>query len=839
MEESFVNLNTLCTGSSRFLPEYKQRLSEELKEISATDNAEYFLELVDKGDKYANENNLLVPFLLGVCDDFDPDKPPSVEYGDFPDIDCDFLPKVKEYLKEEYCRKTFGEEYCCNIATYTKFGIRSSLIDMARVLGLDRKEILEITTDLHVKDDEGEVLTWDKAVELYDNLRDYLNKYPELAKAAQKLINRNRGMGIHASGLIIAGVPLKDFVPLVKPKQDGQIASAWVEGLSGTDLGAVGLIKFDFLGLDATQKIAEACRLMEDYDRACAVVKEFDDEKICALPGSHNWSDLSYLNDKESLEMADKGHLKMVFQFDGSLGIRKLAKLGGVTSFDDLVAYTSLFRPSAMKSNMHLDYCARKRGVQKYDIHPLLQSILGYTYGVLVYQEQAIRILHVVGKIPLKDCEMVRKAISKKKLDKFQKYKDIFVKNGQVTLGWDEEKTTELWNFIEDFSGYGFNLSHATAYTYNSARTLYLKRHRPKKFFPSFLNNTHPTGPEDYQKLKEYIQEANKFGSPVEKPDINLSKHKFKWVDGKLHYPFNKIKGLGEEVAQRIESLQPYRNYQDFIERFGSDAKANVALIALGLFKEKDRKTLYQFYESYKEYDKKCKYRDRMFNMHQQKFIREVKEMTGIDVDVLAESVVEEVFNNFPESHGLYRKVLNLCRRYLRVLETHQKKLDEPRPQIDSFVPSEIKDKEIESLLTSPIEQAEELYLGFRWLNPVEAALGKPSELTIENYELQGWHTGPVEVIVNGVKEQTSKKGTKFYVAEIEDANGRKKWVNIWNADYNQFKQELVRGNVVVMRLKSPTPPYKTYSLADSGKRFGVPPKQQDFRVTVIKWREQ
>src|SRR5581483_7788345 len=177
--------------------------------------------------------------------------------------DLDFNDEVRKYLKEKYSREQFGAEYVCNIASYTTFGLRSALIDMARVFGEDRNEILALTTRLGIKDDEGEPLTWDKALELYDDLREYCEKHPDLAEAAKKILNRNRGMGQHASGLIISGKKISDFVPLVRGKE-GLPASAWVEGLHGTDLGAVGLIKFDFLGLDANNKVAIACKLIKE-----------------------------------------------------------------------------------------------------------------------------------------------------------------------------------------------------------------------------------------------------------------------------------------------------------------------------------------------------------------------------------------------------------------------------------------------------------------------------------------------------------------------------------------------------------------------------------------------
>lgn len=330
---------------------YLKRLDEELWAISAQNEDSYFLDLHNNKKRFQeNENNLLVAYLLGLANNYNPNKDPECTYGEFPDIDIDFIPGPRSYLKEEWAKKEFGSDKVCNIATYTTFGLRNSLLDMARVFGLDHKEIQSITKNLGAKDDEGEMLTWDKALELYDNLKEYVEQHPEMAKAAKKLIGRCRNLGVHASGLIISGVPIDEHVPLVVPPKATQPASAWVEGLHGTDLGAVGLVKFDFLSLDGNTKIAEGCHLASTkLGQSINTIKDAMPFKVSALPGKGNWSDLSYLNDQESLKMANDGDLKMIFQFDGSDGIRRLAKQGGVTQFEDLVAYTSIYRPSVMK----------------------------------------------------------------------------------------------------------------------------------------------------------------------------------------------------------------------------------------------------------------------------------------------------------------------------------------------------------------------------------------------------------------------------------------------------------------------------------------------------------
>jgi hypothetical protein len=429
--------------------DYEARLNDELREIDAQNEYGYFFEMHEKGHRWAgNENNLLIPYLLGAVGDYRPNDKPKYKYGEFPDIDTDYNPVVRDYLKNDWAPRYFGPEHVCSIGSYNSFGIKSALIDMARVHGKSRSEILELTTKLGLKDEDGKALTWDKALEEYPELRRYCEENPDVAEAAKRLLHRNRGMGMHAGGLIVSSIRLDDLVPLVKGKDNAQV-SAWVEGLHGQDLGPMGLVKFDLLVITNLVQIS----------RAVAMVKRRHGlSSFCALPGMRDWSDTSYLDDEKAIAMANRGDLKGIFQFD-SEGIRSMVKMGGVTGFDDLVAYSSLYRPGPMAAKAHERYAMRKRGREAYDIHPLLRLVLEGTYGLMIYQEQCMQVLHLVGGIPLRDCEALRKAISKKDEKKFKSYKEKFIANGQVSLGWSAEELEELWRTVEAFSGYSFNKS--------------------------------------------------------------------------------------------------------------------------------------------------------------------------------------------------------------------------------------------------------------------------------------------------------------------------------------------------------------------------------------------
>jgi len=429
---------------------YQKRLKWEIEEIEAKNKIDYFYNLYEKNIRYAvNQNNLLICWLLGVVPEHSIELDPTCTYGDFPDIDSDYIQQVRNYIKESWAPKTFGEEYVCNIGNYTTFGIKSALIDMVRVYGKSRDEILGLTKSLDAKDDEGKDMTWDAAMKLYPDLKKYCSDNKDIAESAKKLLHRNRGMGVHAGGLIISSTPLSDLVPLVKRKDSPQ-ASSWVEGLHGQDLQPVGLVKFDLLVVSNLLQVALCCELVKSRHNL---------ESICALKGRSDWSDVAaWRNDPLSISMANIGDLKGIFQFDSET-VRNMCRTGGVDNFEDLVAYTSLNRPSALNMKMQERYIERKKKREDYQLHPLMQPILGETYGVMIYQEQVMRVLNVVGNIPLKDCELVRKAISKKKVESFIKYKEAFLINGKKNLGISEEAINHLYQQVEAFSEYGFNKS--------------------------------------------------------------------------------------------------------------------------------------------------------------------------------------------------------------------------------------------------------------------------------------------------------------------------------------------------------------------------------------------
>lgn len=878
--------------------ECQKRLELELQEIKKKDEAWIFLRFykavkhnkIERIEK--NEHNLFIWWVLDVCPNVNFDKPPSYTDAEFPDVDIDYHPVVREYLKDDYSFRQYGKQHVCNIGSYQTYGVRSSLIDMARVLGYDRDEINFITKKMGMKDDEGDDVTFEsleeafKKIEQKEKEKKSLTKYEQVAKelhaykkehedvweAAKHLVvsqidwkkfdykkppHRKKSMGQHASGLIISSANLPQFVPLIVPpgsREQGIQATAWVEGLADTDCSSVGLIKFDYLSLEANAKVAECNRL---------IMERHGLSSMWALPGLANWSDISYLNDPKALAMADSGDLKGIFQFDSS-GIRKLAKKGGVTSFDDLVAYSALYRPGPMDEGMHDEYCDRKNGKKEYQIHPLLQPILGKTYGVLVFQEQVMRVLNVVGDVPLKDCEAVRKAISKKKKDKIEQVKEMFVENGKLKLNESAEYLIDFFAQIEAFAGYGFNLSHAVAYTYITARQLVQKAHYPLEFFTAALRSLKTAD----ARIATYIQDARKRGIPINGLDLNRSKFDFEIAsDDEIYYGFNKIKGVGHDVASRIVELQPFAGFQDFLDRFGTEAKVVQPLISLRVFKEKDPHTLYLYYEAYKKAVKAENDRLQRNKNSVKKYMDELNALIGPD-RTWTHGFDDNYFGKLRSwlDDKEWIKMCSLKKKYDKCVDTFEAKSKNKEDigkilSIDTFIAPSPSNKTVllnktafksykamKPILKDPegIEAQVEFY-GFPWKNDFEQ-IPTFKGFTFEDYEIDILRAEPgvalpVEVKIMTKEHVASRSGKMWYwrLRVIDSLESEvQRTITVWEHDYDRFESILQPGNIIRIRLFPPEHPYPNYSMEGvkpwemRGKNpYGEDP-QWDFRVVLL-----
>lgn len=431
---------------------YSNRLDIEFKEIEKAGLWEYFDNIISSGKKFHNTKNLLCCYLWGICPENPIEKDLLWEQSnEMPDLDIDFQPEARNYIKK-YCSETFGEDNVVSIANYNHFGIKSGIRDISRVMEVPLAEVNACTTKMG--DDVNRMENWEKVVEAYPVLNEFEKKYPKVCDLVRKFNGRVRSLGMHAGGVVIASCNLTKTIPLVTrtdPKtKEKMILSSFAEGQARSDLKSVGLVKQDFLGLENLNYISTCLKIMEQrgkYDPNVGIFRASKDEE--------DWTDESYLNDKKCIDAANRGDLQLVFQFD-SPGMRKLIKKGGVTRFDDLVAYTSIFRPGPFE-HFADKYCDRKQGKEQYELHEVLEPILGKTYGCIIYQENLMQIMNKVGLISLQNVDNIRRAMAKKKEKEFIKFKPDFIEGGYRTLGWEKEKIEDLWNQMINFASYGFN----------------------------------------------------------------------------------------------------------------------------------------------------------------------------------------------------------------------------------------------------------------------------------------------------------------------------------------------------------------------------------------------
>ena len=850
MEDSKERLERLCSEAmSRMgMQSLARRLEEELREVDNQAENDYFLELYDRKVRFpSNENNLLVAYLLGLSDEFDESLEPKFIQGEFPDIDVDYLPVVQEYIRNEWCPKTFGREKVVNIGNYATFGIKSALLDMARVHGADYQEIQSITKNLQDRDEEGKPITWDKALETAPDLASYCERNPDIADSARRLIDRNRGRGKHAGGTVVSNINISDLVP-VMIDTDGNPVSGWTEGLHDQDLQPVGLIKFDVLAVKDLLRIAHCCHLVK--------TRHPEVKNISAKPGCSDWTDTTYLNDPKALDLANKAETRGIFQFDGE-GMRKLIKAGGVTRFEDLVAYSALFRPGPLGMKMHERYVERKRGRERWEdqVPECVRDVLSKTYGILVYQEQVMKILNILGDIPLIHCEKIRKAISKKKTSEFMKYKQMFLENGSRKTGWpiesdkDERNMNHIFNTIEAFASYGFNRSHSVAYTFISSRLLYLKSHYPIEFFCSTLALE---GDED--KVKIYKREAERMGIKVNRCDLNKSGVNYEIMGDEIYVGFLNIKGIGEDAAKQMVSMQPYSGIEDFLTRFGTDKRIVEPLIFLGVFKDCDVAVAWEFYEEFKKWSKGNQDKEKRQAKRRADLIETMKSMFSVEPD--PEMLSHESIMKIPETGARHLSahlspefkvddLYSVAKKYVKsVLDfEHKEKFSKSNPiSLENWRPSGR-----HSVQPQNIFQIERKYYGFSWDHPVQKSgdyLGGHSFSVFKDDE--NILTAGVEVmVVKKPQEKVSKNGNKYYYVLVEDEDWNVEVVTFWSEDYARFKEELNywdedqnRGHFLRIRLTRPGSGFKSYTFDSPPKkiRYKVVPadKKDDARLQVM-----
>ncbi|WP_138160532.1 DNA polymerase III subunit alpha [Peptoniphilus catoniae] len=473
-----------------------------------------------------------------------------------PDIDIDFCYERREEVID-YVIDKYGKDNVAQIVTFGTLGARGAIRDVGRALDIGYGKV-----DYIAKQVPNELnMTIEKALDVSSNLKkeyESNDEIRELIDTAIKVEGLPRHTSTHAAGVVISKDALTNYVPLTRNKDI--IATQF----NMTELEELGLLKMDFLGLRTLTVIRDALFLIKKIHG-----KEIDFSSM-------------KLNDKKVLEMFAKAETLGVFQFE-SAGMRAFLKELKPDAFEDLVAANALFRPGPM--NQIPKFVESKHNPKKISyIHPALEEILASTYGCIVYQEQVMQIVQKIGGYSLGRADLVRRAMSKKKMSVMEEERQNFIygkrENGKlickgaIANGVDEKSAGEIYDLMIDFANYAFNKSHSVAYSVVAYWTAYLKYYYPKEFMAAQISSQMG----NVSQVSLYIEECARLGIGILPPDINKSYEKFTVEDGKIRFGLKGVKNLSSNLISAIVEVRKngrFKSLSDFIERVAkNDARA-------------------------------------------------------------------------------------------------------------------------------------------------------------------------------------------------------------------------------------------------------------------------
>ena len=560
----------------------RARLQYEIDMIAKMGFVDYFL-IVSDFIGYAKRQGIpvgpgrgsaagsIVSYCLGITD-LDPihyslyfERFLNPERVSMPDIDVDFCyvrrPEVIEYVTNKY-----GKDRVAQIVTFGTMAARGAIRDVGRALNIPYNEVdvvaKQVPNELHI--------TIDKALSVNPELKKMYDEKPqvrELIDTARALEGMPRHASTHAAGVVITKDPVDTYVPLAR--NDEQMVTQFTM----TTLEELGLLKMDFLGLRNLTVIADAEKMIRRH------VPDFSIEKV----------DMS---DKATYEMLGRGSTMGVFQLE-SAGITNVVTGLQPQSIEDITAVVALYRPGPMQSIPRYIECRHHPEKVTYK-HPLLEPILGVTYGCMIYQEQVMQVFQSLAGYSLGKADMVRRAMSKKKMKELEKERVNFIHgneelgiDGAVKRGVPEAVAASLFDEIMDFANYAFNKAHAVCYAVVSFRTAYLKCHYPREYMAALLTSVLDSS----DKISEYIQAAREMGISVLPPDVNESFDGFSVSGRDIRFGLAAVKGVGRSFMKQLvaerEAGGLFSSFQEFCERMYDrelNRRALESLIKAGAF---------------------------------------------------------------------------------------------------------------------------------------------------------------------------------------------------------------------------------------------------------------
>lgn len=553
--------------------EIKNRLEHELKIISEAGYSGYFL-IVWDFIKFAKSNRIpvgpgrgsgagsIVSYLLGITE-VDP-----LKYGllferflnpsrlTMPDLDIDFADDGRDRVID-YVRNKYGSDRVSHIITFNSMLAKGVIRDVGRVLSIP----LDVVNKLAALIPKQLGITLSQSLSVVPELRvlgEKDEKIKKLIDVSLKLEGLKRQPGVHAAGIVIAKDEITNYVPLAVGKAD--IVTTQYEGKL---LEKMGLLKMDFLGLRTLAVIRDAVELINKRHKVSSRGSFQGKLEIENIP----------LDDKKTFQLLSDAKVAGVFQVEKS-GMRDLLKKLKPKSISDITALISLYRPGPMGSGMLDEFVARYHGKTKFKYeHPLMEDILKETCGIIVYQEQVMKIATDLVGLSLSEADTFRSAMSKKDSEFIEKYREVFLA-GAKKKGLSKTVAEKIFNNIKSFGEYGFNKSHATAYGFLTYRTAYLKANYPLEFFTALLSSEighTKVSKEEENKIVAYIKDAEEFAIKIFPPEINRSYSKFTIEEKGIRFGLVAVKNVGEGavesiIAQRVKDGN-YKSINDFIAR--------------------------------------------------------------------------------------------------------------------------------------------------------------------------------------------------------------------------------------------------------------------------------
>lgn len=547
----------------------KERFDFEFNTIKNMGFVDYFL-IVWDFIRYARKHEIqvgpgrgsaagsIVSYCLGITD-VDPlkfnllfERFLNPERVSMPDIDIDFCYERREEVIE-YVNRKYGESHVAQIVTFGTMAARNAIRDVGRALDMSYAKVDYIAKQVP----QALNMTLEKALEISETFKGIYDSEEEsrlLIDMALKLEGLPRHTSTHAAGVVISKDELTEYVPLTR--NDKIIATQF----NMIELEELGLLKMDFLGLRTLTVIRDAINLIRENEGKTISFEKFD------------------YNDPDVLKMFAKSETLGVFQFESS-GMRAFLKELKPDEFSDLVAANALFRPGPMKQIPK--FVASKHDKSKISyIHPKLEPILKSTYGCIVYQEQVMQIVQQIGGYSLGRADIVRRAISKKKMKVMEEERQNFIYGnekegvcGAIANGVDEKSANEIYDLIIDFADYAFNKSHSVAYSVVAYRTAWLKYYYPREFMAAQIS----TYTNDIKQVSLYIEEIKRLGIEILPPNINYSFKNFTVEDKKIRFGLKAVKNVGDNLIDEIvrgRDKGKYKSLKDFVDKINAIDKS-------------------------------------------------------------------------------------------------------------------------------------------------------------------------------------------------------------------------------------------------------------------------